>query len=48
MTPGEPTPDADPLFECLDCGARVDGHVDNRLCSACGGYLQNISVTRSQ
>jgi hypothetical protein len=36
----------EPLFECLDCGARVE-EADGRLC-ACGGYLQNIGVPRQR
>lgn len=38
-------PDQEPLFECIDCGNR-ERDPDDRLCS-CGGYLKNISVSRS-
>jgi len=37
-------PDAEPMYECLDCGAR-ETDPDGRLCS-CGGYLQNLGVGR--
>jgi Zn finger protein HypA/HybF involved in hydrogenase expression len=37
-----------PLFECMDCGRRVSGEVDDRLCSNCGGPMQNIGVTRAE
>jgi hypothetical protein len=36
-----------PLYECLDCGKRVEDVSDGRLCE-CGGYLQNIGVTRAE
>ena len=42
----DPAPAQAPLYECLDCGERVEDP-DGRLC-ACGGYLQNISVPRPQ
>ncbi|WP_255198081.1 rubrerythrin-like domain-containing protein [Halorarius litoreus] len=38
----------EPMFECLDCGRRVTGTVADRLCSECGGYLRNISITRAE
>jgi hypothetical protein len=46
MNKTDPAPDQAPLYECLDCGARVEDP-DGRLCK-CGGYLQNISVPRPQ
>lgn len=36
------------MFECFDCGRRVSGAVDDRLCSDCGGYMRNISITRAE
>jgi hypothetical protein len=36
-----------PLYECLDCGERVEDVSDGRLCS-CGGYLQNIGQARGE
>jgi hypothetical protein len=38
-------PDSDPIYECIDCGARPSDP-EGRLCS-CGGYLKNISVSRN-
>lgn len=37
-------PEGDPVYECMDCGARPSDP-DGRLCE-CGGYLTNISVSR--
>ncbi|MES3516087.1 MAG: rubrerythrin-like domain-containing protein [Natronomonas sp.] len=37
--------DTGPLYECIDCGTRPDDP-DGRLCR-CGGYLQNIGVSRN-
>jgi hypothetical protein len=42
----EPVTMGEPLFECVDCGRRVE-EPDGRLCT-CGGYLQNIGVPRAQ
>jgi hypothetical protein len=36
-----------PLYECLDCGKRVEELSDGRLCT-CGGYLQNIGQARGE
>ncbi|WP_254536627.1 rubrerythrin-like domain-containing protein [Halomarina litorea] len=36
------------LYECLDCGRRVESLEGSRLCSKCGGYLMDISVPRHQ
>jgi hypothetical protein len=36
-----------PLYECLDCGRRVEEASDGRLCT-CGGYLQNIGQARGE
>ncbi len=38
----------EPLYECLDCGSRVEGETDDRLCADCGGYMQNIGITRAE
>ncbi|MFC7227287.1 rubrerythrin-like domain-containing protein [Salinirubellus salinus] len=35
------------LYECLDCGRRVEDVSDGRLCR-CGGYLQNIGQARGE
>lgn len=38
-----------PTYECVDCGKRLeDEDIDGRLCPDCGGYLQNIGVTRAE
>ena len=42
----DPATDGEPIYECLDCGARIDDP-SGRLCQ-CGGYLQNIGVPRPQ
>jgi len=43
-----PKPVADrPLYECIHCGSRTDDVSDGRLCD-CGGYYQNIGVSREQ
>ncbi len=44
--PRDPAPQGEPYYECIDCGRRVKGDVEGRLCSECGGYLQNIGVPR--
>jgi hypothetical protein len=36
-----------PLYECLDCGRRVEDASKGRLCT-CGGYLQNIGQARGE
>jgi Zn finger protein HypA/HybF involved in hydrogenase expression len=38
----------DQLFECVDCGKRVTGDPVDRLCDNCGGYMQNLSITRAE
>jgi hypothetical protein len=46
MFHADPAPEQESIYECLDCGQRVDADdLDGRLC-ACGGYLQDISVPR--
>jgi hypothetical protein len=42
----DPGTSGEPIFECVDCGRRVE-ETEGRLCS-CGGYLQNIGVPRQQ
>ena len=46
---GKPTPsDRDKrIYECLDCGHRIENPDDHPTqCPKCGGELQNISVPR--
>lgn len=38
----------EPMFECFDCGRRVSGETDDRLCPECGGYMRNIGITRAE
>jgi len=46
MVRTDPAPEQESLYECIDCGKRVEeGDLDGRLC-ACGGYLQDISLPR--
>lgn len=47
MALDDPAPKTD-LYECFDCGARVESVEDGRLCSDCGGYLANIGVPRER
>lgn len=46
--PQDSAPRREPYYECADCGRRVTTAEDGRLCSKCGGYLQNIGVPREQ
>ncbi|WP_330630404.1 rubrerythrin-like domain-containing protein [Halocatena halophila] len=46
--PHDPAPSGSPYYECIDCGRREHQQPDGRLCSSCGGYLQNIGVPRQQ
>ncbi|MFC6961694.1 rubrerythrin-like domain-containing protein [Halocatena marina] len=46
--PHDPASKSKPYYECVDCGKRVMTDEDGRLCSRCGGYLQNIGVPRQQ
>ena len=35
-------------YECVECGARTEAAHRPPMCDACGGELQNISITREQ
>lgn len=35
-------------YECTDCGERVAAAHQPSMCAACGGEMQNISLTRGQ
>ena len=34
------------IFECVDCGERVEAESSPGDCPACGGEMQNISTSR--
>lgn len=44
MRPNATTDDTE-LYECFDCGARVEAP-DDRVCEGCGGRLRNITRSR--
>ncbi|WP_255149693.1 rubrerythrin-like domain-containing protein [Halorarius halobius] len=41
----DPYDPGDPMYECFDCGHRVDGGYQGR-CPECSGGVRNIAVSR--
>jgi rubrerythrin len=35
-----------PLYECLNCGRRIEVSESPGYCPACGGVMQNLSIRR--
>lgn len=43
----DPHGDADPRYECTDCGRRLsDGERETLICPDCEGPLRNIGAAR--
>ena len=43
----DPSDEEVPMYECYECGTRVEGTDPDGVCPECAGEVRNLSVPRN-